>query len=76
MRQLIITISEIYLDRLSVVAKELHQEGLTITRIYEFGVIIGVAEEEIIPKIRNHKEVASLVEEKKVDLPPPDAEIQ
>lgn len=76
MRQIVITISEIYLDRLSVVANELHQEGLTITRIYEFGVIIGVADEEAIPKIRNHKEVASLVEEKQVDIPPPDAEVQ
>lgn len=76
MRQLIITISEIYLDQLNIVAEELHEEGLTITHIYEFGVIIGIAEEEVIPKIRNLKEVASLVEEKKVDLPPPDSEIQ
>lgn len=76
MRRIIITISEIYLDRLTIVAEQLHREGLTITHLYEFGVIIGVAEEKIIPKIRNHKEVASLVEEKKVDIPPPDAEIQ
>ncbi|WP_294083476.1 hypothetical protein [Proteiniphilum sp. UBA5384] len=76
MRQLIITISEIYLDRLTIVANQLHREGLTIIRIYEFGVIVGTAEEDAIPRIRRHKEVASLVEEKKVDLPPPDSEIQ
>lgn len=76
MRQLIITISELYLDRLSIVADALLREGLTITTIYEFGVIIGIAEEEAIPKIREHKEVVSLVEEKEVDIPPPDAEIQ
>ena len=76
MRQIIITISEVYLDRLSIVAEQLHREGLIITRLYEFGVIIGIAEEEIIPKIRNHKEVASLVEEKQVNIPPPDSEIQ
>lgn len=76
MRQIVITISEIYLDRLSVVAQQLHQEGLIITHLYEFGVIIGVAEDNTISRIRNHKEVASLVEEKQVDIPPPDKEIQ
>ncbi|SFL38894.1 hypothetical protein [Proteiniphilum acetatigenes] len=76
MRQIIITISEIYLDRLNIVAEQLHQEGLLIIKLYEFGVIIGMAEEEVIPKIRDHKEVASLVEEKQVNIPPPDSEIQ
>lgn len=76
MRQIVITISEVYLSRLNVIAEKLHREGLTITHLYEFGVIIGVAEEEVIPKIRNHKEVTSLVEEKQVDIPPPDAGIQ
>ncbi|RNC65402.1 hypothetical protein [Proteiniphilum sp. X52] len=76
MRQIIITISEIYLDRLNIVAEQLHREGLLIIKLYEFGVIIGMAEEEVIPKIRDHKEVASLVEEKRVNIPPPDSEIQ
>lgn len=76
MRQIIITISDIYLDRLTVVAEELHREGLIITHVYEFGVIIGIAEEKDIPKIRNLQEVVSLVEEKQVNIPPPDADIQ
>lgn len=76
MRQIIITISEIYLDRLNIVAEQLHREGLLIIKLYEFGVIIGMAEEEVIPKIRDHKGVASLVEEKRVNIPPPDSEIQ
>lgn len=76
MRQIVITISEIYLDRLTIVAEQLHKEGLTITHLYEFGVIIGIAKEEVIPKIRKHKEVISLVKEKKVDIPPPNMEIQ
>ncbi|MEA4917125.1 hypothetical protein SDC9_146959 [bioreactor metagenome] len=76
MRQIVITISEIYLNRLSIVAEELHKEGLIITHLYEFGVIIGVAEEELIPRIRAHKEIVSLVEEKKIDIPPPYTEIQ
>ena len=76
MRQIIITIYEIYLDRLTIVAEQLHREGLVIVHVYEFGVIIGMAEEEAIPRIRNHKEVASLEEDKQVNVPPPDAEVQ
>lgn len=76
MRRIIITIYEIYLDRLTIVAEQLHREGLVIVHIYEFGVIIGMAEEEAIPGIRNHKEVASLEEDKQVNIPPPDAEVQ
>lgn len=76
MKQIVITISEIYLKRLNIVAEELHRDGLVIIQLYEFGVIIGIADEEAISKIRNHREVASLVEEKQVDIPPPDAEIQ
>lgn len=76
MRQIIITIYEIYLDRLTIVAEQLHREGLVIIHVYEFGVIIGMAEEKVIPRIRNHKEVASLVEDKQVHIPPPDSEVQ
>ncbi len=76
MRQIVITLSEIYLSRLNAVVEEFQQEGLTITQLYEFGVIIGVAEEGTIARIRNHKGVTSLVEEKQVDIPPPDAEVQ
>ncbi len=76
MKQIIITISAYYLDRLDVVAENLREEGVTITRLYEFGVIIGYAEEEIIEKIRHHKEIASLTDEKDVVIPPPEEEIQ
>ena len=76
MRQVVITISAYYLDRLEVVAQNLREEGVTITRLYEFGVIIGYAEEETIDKIRHHKEIASLTDEKEVVIPPPEEEIQ
>ncbi|HBK41162.1 MAG TPA: hypothetical protein DDZ57_06265 [Porphyromonadaceae bacterium] len=76
MKQIIITISAYYLDRLDVVAENLREEGVTITRLYEFGVIIGYAEEEIIEKIRHHKEIASLTDEKDVVIPPPEEDVQ
>lgn len=76
MKQIIITISAYYLDRLDVVAENLREEGVTITRLYEFGVIIGYAEEEIIDKIRHQKEIASLTDEKDVVIPPPEEDVQ
>ena len=76
MKQIIIPISAYYLDRLDVVAENLREEGVTITRLYEFGVIIGYAEEEIIDKIRHHKEIASLTDEKDVVIPPPEEDVQ
>ena len=76
MKQIVITVSAYYLDRLDVVAENLREEGVTITRLYEFGVIIGYAEEEIIDKIRHHKEIASLTDEKDVVIPPPEEDVQ
>ncbi len=76
MRQIVITISAYYLDRLDIVAENLREEGVTITRLYEFGVIIGYAEEETINKIRHHEEIVSLSDEKEANIPPPDADIQ
>jgi hypothetical protein len=76
MRQIVITISTYYLDRLDSVAENLREEGVNITRLYEFGVIVGYAEEETIDKIRHHEEIASLQDEKEVSNPPPDEDIQ
>lgn len=76
MRQIVITISSYYLDRLDIVAENLRKEGVTITRLYEFGVIIGYAEEETINQIRHHEEIVSLSDEKEATIPPPDADIQ
>ncbi|MDD2247695.1 MAG: hypothetical protein PHC39_11615 [Proteiniphilum sp.] len=76
MRHIVITISEYYLDRLNSLAESLREEGLTITRLYEFGVIIGFAEDELIMRIRNHEGIVSLTEEKQIDIPPPDSDIQ
>jgi hypothetical protein len=76
MKNIVITISESYLDRLKSVADLLCKEGLVITTLYEFGVITGSADENIIHILRQHKEVISLTEEKQASIPPPDAEVQ
>lgn len=76
MIEIIITLSEVYLDRLSTVADNLRADGLIITHLYAFGVIVGIEEQEVIPKIRNYKEISSLSEEKEVKITPPAADIQ
>lgn len=76
MKRIIITVSEYYLHELNVVADELREEGVTITQLHEYGVIVGLAAEETIERIRHHKEVAALTEEKEVKIAPPDAQIQ
>jgi len=76
MKKIVITVSAYYLDRLDVVAENLREEGVTITRLYEFGVIVGYAEEETIDKIRLHDEIVSLTDEKEVGIPPPEEDIQ
>ncbi len=76
MKRIVITVSEYYLHELNVVANELREEGVTITQLHEYGVIVGLAEEETIERIRHHKEVESLTEEKEVKIAPPSAQIQ
>jgi hypothetical protein len=75
-KNIVITVSENYLDKLKSLADSLRKDGLTITNLYEFGVITGSAEDSIIKKLRDHKEIISLTEDKQAFIAPPDAEIQ
>jgi len=76
MKQIVITISSYYLDRLDIVAENLRKEGVTITRLYEFGVIIGYAEEETINQSVITKRLSLYRTRKRQPIPPPDADIQ
>lgn len=76
MRTIIITISEMYLKTLHIVAENLREEGVTIVHVYKFGVIVGIADNSTIDKIRNHKEIESLTDEKKHSIPPPKSPIE
>lgn len=76
LKNIVITISESYLDKLKSIADLLKRDGMTITNLYDFGVITGNAEDKIINKLRDHKEIISLTEEKQAFISPPDAEIQ
>jgi hypothetical protein len=75
-KNIVITVSESSLDNLKQVADVLRQEGLTIINLHEYGVITGYADDKVIQKLRDHKEIISLTEDKQAFIPPPDADIQ
>ncbi len=58
------------------VAQLLSQDGLVIERVYPFGVIKGTADNQAISKLRGHREVQEVKEEKTVHLAPPGSNIQ
>lgn len=74
--KIVITISEEYLNKLNSVADLLQRDGLHINSLYDFGVITGDADKDIINKLRNYKEIVSLTLDKEVNIAPPDSEIQ
>ena len=76
MKNIVITVSESYLDKLKSIADILSKDGLIITNLYEFGVITGSAKSKTIKKLRGRKEIISLTEEKQVFIAPPDADLQ
>ena len=75
-KKVIITISEQYLNGLDSVVAKLKEDGLVVSRLYDYGVIVGEIEENNLDYILVHKEVLSCSEEKKIHITPPDSDIQ
>ncbi len=75
-KNIVITISENHLDKLRSVSEMLRHEGLEINQVFEFGVITGSIDESDMGRLKAHEEVLAVVEDKEVDIGPPDAEIQ
>jgi hypothetical protein len=67
-KRLVITLHEHFTYRLHDLAEEMRSEGLTVTGVFDFGVITGEAEEEDLPQLRDHEEVQSLEEDKEVGI--------
>jgi len=74
--KIIITIYEKYLSHLDGIAENLRAEGLFINRLYDYGVIVGEIEEHDLENMMRHKEIESCEKDKKIQLPPSDADIQ
>ena len=75
-KALLITISQDYGGTGDQLANTLKNEGVDVTRVYPFGVISVNADENEISKIKRHKEIHSIEEEKTIHLAPPDSPIQ
>lgn len=75
-KKIVITISEDYLDKIKSITESLIKEGLVVTNVYEFGVIIGNAEDINIIKLKNRREIISVTEEKHPSIDPPEEDIQ
>ena len=75
-KKVIITIYEKYLSHLNGIAENLRADGLNIQRLYEYGVIVGEIDEHDLENLMSHKEIESCEKEKKIQLPPTDADIQ
>lgn len=75
-KKVIITVSEQYLNGLDKFVAQLKEEGLLVIRLYDYGVIVGEIEENNMDYILVHKEILSCSEEKIIQTPPPDSNIQ
>lgn len=76
-KQILISIDDSYLGKMSAVIAELEGEGLEVRRsLPALGVVSGAAEEAKLPSLRGVNGVISLEEEKTTQIPPPDSQIQ
>lgn len=57
------------------IAERLSKKGLKNIHTYEFGVIIGEMDDELVKKI-NDKDIISVNEESDIHISPPDSKIQ
>jgi hypothetical protein len=60
MKNIIITLSNEHTKDLESISQSMSKDGLRITRLFEFGVIAGSANEETIEKLKKYKEVYAM----------------
>lgn len=75
-KNIVITLNDRYLEEIDNTLNYLREEGMIINNVYEFGVVSGILKEENFAKIRALKEVLLLKEEEKINIPPPNEDIQ
>lgn len=75
-KNILITFNENYLNEIDNILDYLREEGMIINNVYDFGVVSGILEEDKFEKIRSFKEISLLKEDEKINIPPPDEDIQ
>ena len=73
MENIVITISDTEIPKLGNLVELFANEGMTINYVFEFGVIIGTADQGTIERLKTHKEIESIEVEKLVNLSPPES---
>ena len=76
MKRIIITIKENRTKDLENLAKYLSEAGVEIVNVYPYGVITARADDDLISQLRGHEDIESVGEEKSIQLPSPDEEVQ
>jgi hypothetical protein len=76
-KQVLISIDDSHIDRISTVVEKLEGEGLEVSRsMPALGVVSGTADEARVPSLRDVEGVLSIEEERRIEIPPPDSPIQ
>ncbi len=73
---LIITLNEDSLSNLNSVVERLKQQGVAVSDVTTYGVIMGKGDSSLISKLSKDKEIESVIEDYYTQLPPPESGIQ
>ncbi|PWV47020.1 hypothetical protein [Chitinophaga sp. S165] len=73
---LIITLNEDSLGNLNSVVERLKNQGVAVSDVTTYGVIMGKGDSSLINKLSKDKEIESVIEDYYTQLPPPESEIQ
>lgn len=74
-KNVIITLSESNVKNLSTVIKSLQKVGFEVENQFEYGVVTGRIDENMIDKLSKRKAIESISEEKNIQLPPFDSPV-
>jgi hypothetical protein len=76
-KQLLVSIADSHMDRMSKVVEALENEGLEVQRAMPaVGVVSGAAEQEAVPSLRAVSGVTAVEEQRSVEPLSPDSPIQ
>ncbi len=74
---LLVSINDDHLDRFSEVVKDVENAGMEVEqRMEDLGVLTGSIDSEKVEPLRQVEGVAHVEESRRVEIPPPDSDIQ
>ncbi len=77
MKEVMITLGGNYVSEVNRLVEAMKKDGLRVKQVYRpMGVISGSADDSTINRLRMHKEVVSLKEQKTIQIAPPYKAVQ